>query len=232
MKTVGIIGGLSPESTMVYYQGICHGVRHHLGHNHSGKILLNSLDFGEFVALKEQGDWATQERLLCDAARTLENAGADFIVLATNTMHKMAGAIEAAVHIPFLHLADATARRILDKDMQKVGLLGTRYTMEQDFYKERLVRQGIEVIVPDMSGIDDVNRIIYDELCQAVIKPESRARYVEVVSDFEAQGAQGVVLGCTEITTLISPSDINITGFDTTHIHIQDTLGFMFKETG
>lgn len=231
MKTVGIIGGLSPESTIVYYQGVCHGVRQRLGNHHSGKILLNSLDFGEFVALKEAGDWDTQARLLCDAARTLGGAGADFVVLATNTMHKMADAIEAALDIPFLHLADATAKRILDQDVRKVGLLGTRYTMEQDFYKERLIRKGIEVIVPDARGVEDVNRIIYDELCQAVIKPESRERYVEVISEFEAQGAQGVVLGCTEITTLISQEDINIKEFDTTSIHIEDTLDFMFEET-
>lgn len=230
MKTIGIIGGLSPESTILYYQGINDGVRARLGGHHSGRVLLNSLDFGEFVKLKEKGDWTTQSRLLCDAAKSLEKAGADFIILATNTMHKMADDIESSIHAPFLHLADATAETIESKAIQCVSLLGTRYTMELDFYKGRLEAKGITVFVPDEAGIKDVHDIIYDELCNGIVRDESRARYVEIINELEQQGAQGVILGCTEIGMLIKPDDVDCVVFDTTEIHIEKALEYMFVE--
>lgn len=229
MKKVGIIGGLSPESTMLYYAGINDGVRVHMGGLHSGTILLNSLDFGVFVALKNKGDWDTQAEILCDAARSLERAGADFIILATNTMHKMADQIEAEINIPFLHLADATARRIKDAGMDRIALLGTRYTMEQNFYKERLERIGIEVLVPDTVGRQDVHDIIYDELCNGTVLQSSKEKYQDIIGTLQKQGAQGVVLGCTEITMLMKTADIEIKCFDTTAIHIEETLTYMLE---
>lgn len=232
MKTIGIIGGLSPESTILYYQGINEGVRARLGGHHCGRVLLNSLDFGEFVKLKEKGDWDSQSRLLCEAAQNLEKAGADFIILATNTMHKMANDIESSIHAPFLHLADATAETMENKGIQCVSLLGTRYTMELDFYKGRLEAKGIKVLVPDEAGIKDVHNIIYDELCNGIVRDESRVRYVEIINGLKQQGAQGVILGCTEITMLIKPQDVDCPVFNTTQIHIEKALEYMFDEEG
>ena len=230
MKTVGIIGGLSPESTILYYQGINQGVRARLGGHHAGRVLIDSLDFGEFVALKEKGDWEAQSKLLCDAARNLEKGGADFIILATNTMHKMAEDITASVSIPFLHLADATADQIIADNINTVALLGTRYTMELDFYKGRLESKGIDVLIPDDQGRADVHNIIYDELCNGKVLDRSRARYIEIINQLRDQGAQGVILGCTEIGMLIKASDLDIQVFDTTEIHIQAALSTMFEE--
>ncbi|MGN7437121.1 MAG: aspartate/glutamate racemase family protein [Alcanivorax sp.] len=230
MKTVGIIGGLSPESTILYYQGINQGVRARLGGHHAGRVLIDSLDFGEFVALKEKGDWETQSKLLCNAARNLEKGGADFIILATNTMHKMAEDITASVSIPFLHLADATADQIIADEINTVALLGTRYTMELDFYKGRLESKGIDVLIPDDQGRADVHNIIYDELCNGKVSDRSRARYIEIINQLRDQGAQGVILGCTEIGMLIKASDLDIQVFDTTEIHIQAALNTMFEE--
>ncbi len=230
MKTVGIIGGLSPESTILYYQGINQGVRARLGGHHAGRVLIDSLDFGEFVALKEKGDWDTQSKLLCEAAQNLEKGGADFIILATNTMHKMADDIAASVSIPFLHLADATADHIIADEINTVALLGTRYTMELDFYKGRLESKGIDVLIPDDQGRADVHNIIYDELCDGKVLDRSRARYIEIINQLRDQGARGVILGCTEIGMLIKASDLDIQVFDTTEIHIQAALNTMFEE--
>lgn len=230
MKTVGIIGGLSPESTILYYQGINQGVRARLGGHHAGRVLIDSLDFGEFVALKERGDWDTQSKLLCEAAQNLEKGGADFIILATNTMHKMADDIAASVSIPFLHLADATADHIIADEINTVALLGTRYTMELDFYKGRLESKGIDVLIPDDQGRADVHNIIYDELCNGKVLDRSRARYIEIINQLRDQGARGVILGCTEIGMLIKASDLDIQVFDTTEIHIQAALNTMFEE--
>lgn len=230
MKTVGIIGGLSPESTVLYYTGINEGVRTRLGGHHCGKIIVSSLDFGEFVALKEKGDWSTQSRLLCDAALSLEKAGADFVVLATNTMHKMAEDIVSCLNVPFLHLADATAEKILSDGLSCVALLGTRYTMELDFYKSRLEKRGIRVLVPDDEGRTCVHDIIYDELCHGIVNPDSMVKYQDIISDLHSQGAQGVILGCTEIGMLVKPENIDVKCYDTTQIHIDAALNFMFKE--
>lgn len=229
MKTVGILGGLSPESTIKYYQWLNDGVRQHLGGHHSAKILLSSVDFGQFVALKEKGDWETQGRLLAAEAAALEKAGADFIILATNTMHKMADQIESAISIPFLHLADATAHKIIEQGIKKIGLLGTRYTMELDFYKGRLERKGLDVIVPDDNGRNSVNNIIYDELCHGKVTDTSRQTYREIIAQLIDQGAEGVIMGCTEITMLIDQSDSAVPLFDTTKIHVEKALEEIFS---
>lgn len=230
MKTVGIIGGLSPESSMKYYQWLNEAVRARLGQHHSAKIILSSVDFGEFVALKEKGDWNTQGDLLADEAVALENAGVDFVILATNTMHKMADQIAGAIDIPFLHLADATADRIKAQNIDRVGLLGTKYTMEMDFYKYRLLSKGIDTVVPDDEGRRVVNDIIYNELCMGNVKDTSREAYREVISDLIQQGAQGVIMGCTEITMLIDQDDSSVPLFDTTKIHVEATIEEIFGE--
>lgn len=224
MKTIGVIGGLSPESTVKYYEWLNEGVQKALGGHNNAKVLLSSVNFAEFVALKEKGDWDTQGQMLCAEAVRLEKAGADFIVLSTNTMHKMAAQIEAALSIPFLHLADATADEILKTDVRSIGLLGTRYTMELDFYKQRLIDKGINVIVPDEAGRNVVNSVIYDELCHGEVKEQSRQAYRDVISDLVDQGAQGVIMGCTEITMLIDQSDSSVPLFDTTKIHVERAL--------
>lgn len=228
MKKVGIIGGLSPESSMKYYSWLNEGVQERLGGHHSAKILLSSVDFGQFVALKEKGDWDTQGQLLAQEAKALEAGGADFIILATNTMHKMAAQIEAAITIPFLHLADATAGRICAQGLKKIGLLGTRYTMEMDFYKQRLADKGLEVFVPDEAGRKIVNDVIYEELCHGKVLPASRQAYGAVIAKLVGQGAQGIIMGCTEITMLIDQSDSEVPLFDTTRIHVEQALEELF----
>jgi len=229
MKRVGIIGGLSPESTMLYYKGINAGVRARRGGHHSAKIIINSLDFGEVKDFQDRGEWGKVGTLLCVAGVELERAAADVVIMATNTMHMKAVDVEQALTTPFIHLADATADAILAKGLSRIALLGTRVTMERDFYKSRLQDKGLEVLVPDEQGRDDVDRIIYDELCHGVLQAESRARYQEIISDLKDQGAQGVILGCTEIGMLISDGDVDIPCFDTTAIHIDAVLDFIFE---
>jgi len=229
VKTVGIIGGLSPESTIKYYQWLNDGVQARLGGHHSAKILLSSVDFGEFVALKEKGDWDTQALLLSTEAQNLEKAGADFIILATNTMHKMADQIIAAINIPFLHLADATADKILDSGLTTIGLLGTQYTMELDFYKGRLREKGIETVIPEKQEREHVNRIIYDELCHGQVKASSKQLYREIIENLGKAGAQGIIMGCTEITLLIEQNDSPLPLYDTTKIHVEKALEEIFS---
>ncbi len=229
MKKVGIIGGLSPESTVKYYEWLNEGVQRKLGGHHSAKILLSSVDFGAFVELKEKGDWDTQGQLLAKEAAALERAGADFIVLATNTMHMLAEQITAAISIPFLHLADATADRILTRSARKIGLLGTRYTMEMDFYKDRLIAKGLTPLIPDETDRAEINRIIYHELCHGKTTESSRAFYRSVMAKLVAAGAQGVILGCTEITTLVDQTDATVPLFDTTRIHVEQALEEIFR---
>ncbi len=224
MKTVGIIGGLSPESTIKYYQWLNDGVQKRLGGHHSAKVIISSVDFAEFVALKEKGDWDTQAKLLIKEAVNLEKAGVDFLMLATNTMHKMADQIEDAINIPFLHLADATADRIVEQGLHKIGLLGTKYTMELDFYRKRLEEKGIDVLTPNEESRNLVNNIIYDELCHGHIIDSSREIYKDVIADLEKEGADGVIMGCTEITLLIDQDDSSIPLFDTTKIHVEKAL--------
>jgi aspartate racemase len=220
LKIIGLIGGMSWESTVPYYRQINETVREHLGGLHSARIVLYSLDFHEIERLQHSGDWQTAGTALADAARALEGAGADFVVLCTNTMHKVAPAIEAAVRIPLLHIADATADEIKRHGCSKVGLLGTRFTMEQAFYKERLhERHGLKVLVPALPDREIVHRVIYEELCLGKIADESRSEYRRIMASLVGRGAEAIILGCTEISLLVGPNDAAVPLFDTTVIH-------------
>ncbi|QDQ28988.1 aspartate/glutamate racemase family protein [Chitinimonas arctica] len=218
-RTIGLLGGMSWESTVPYYQQINQTVRARLGGLHSARILLHSVDFQEIASLQSQGDWDEAGRRLAAIARQLEQGGADLLVLCTNTMHKVADAITAAVQIPLLHIADPTASAIKAAGMSQIGLLGTRFTMEQDFYRARLALHGITALVPEAEDRDTVHDIIYQELCQGQIKPASRETYLRIIDKLAAQGAQGIILGCTEIGLLIGPQDIELPLFDTTRLH-------------
>lgn len=220
MKTLGLIGGMSWESTIPYYSTINEYVKNQLGGLHSAKIILHSVDFHDIEQLQSQGDWQQAARVLSDIAMGLEKAGAEAIVICTNTMHKVADAVENASQLPLLHIADATGESIAKQGMKKVGLLGTRYTMEQDFYRQRIRdRYGIDVIIPDSAGRETVNRVIYEELCQGKIDAGSRQAYREIITQLERQGAGGIILGCTEIPLLLSANDANVPLFDTTTLH-------------
>ena len=220
MKTLGLIGGMSWESTVPYYRLINEGVKQRLGGLHSARLILYSVDFAEVEHLQRTGNWQAAGELLAQAAHKLQGAGAEALVLCTNTMHKVADAIESAVQIPLLHIADPTAARIRQAGLGKVGLLGTRFTMEQDFYKERLVqRHGLQVLVPSEPDRDAVHRIIYEELCLGLVREASRREYQRVMADLVVQGAQAIILGCTEISLLVSPDDAPVPLFDTTAIH-------------
>lgn len=220
MKTIGLLGGMSWESTTSYYQLINTGVNQALGGLHSAKIVLYSVDFHEIEQYQRQNQWAESAALLANAAKSVELAGADFVLLCTNTMHKVAAEIEQAISIPLLHIADATAECLVKQGISKVGLLGTRFTMEQDFYKGRLTeRFGIEVIVPSAPQRDLVHRVIYEELCQGRICENSRAQYIEIINTLHQAGAQAVILGCTEIGLLVSQKDVAVPLYDTTKIH-------------
>jgi aspartate racemase len=215
---------MSWESSALYYRHINEAVRARLGGLHSAKIILYSVDFQEVERLQQSQDWDSAGLLLADAARALETAGADFLVLCTNTMHKVAPAIEAAVRIPLFHIADPTAGEIKKTGLSLVGLLGTRFTMEQNFYKSRLrQRHGLEVIIPALEDREVVHRVIYEELCLGNAVEESRVRYRRIMEDLVRQGAQAIILGCTEITLLIGPKDSTVPLFDTTLIHAQKT---------
>lgn len=220
MQVIGVLGGMSWESTQSYYRALNEGVKQALGGFHSARIVMFSVDFAEIETLQQQGDWEQAGKILADAAQAVERAGADFLLLATNTMHKVAPAIEQAVDIPLLHIADATAEQLNQDGVARVGLLGTRFTMEQDFYKARLQDKfGIEVIVPDEAERADVHRIIFDELCQGKISADSRQRYLEIIDHLHEQGAQAVILGCTEIALLVEPVHTPVALYDTTALH-------------
>ena len=220
MKTIGLIGGMSWESTIPYYRIVNEAVAKRLGGLHSAKVLLASVDFAEVEAMQRSGDWAAAGQLLADSARALERAGADFLVVCTNTMHKVADAIEGAVGIPLLHIADATAAEVKALGLRRVGLLGTRFTMEQDFYKARLRgRHGIEAIVPAEADRGIVHRVIYDELCLGKVLSPSREEYRRIIRGLVDQGAQGIVLACTEIPMLVGAADSPVPVFDTTALH-------------
>lgn len=219
MKTIGLLGGMSWESTQTYYRLINEGVKARLGGLHSAKLILYSVDFAEIEALQHRGNWSETASILGRAARALEQAGADFLVIATNTMHKVAPEIEQEVRLPLLHIADATAGILKQDGISSVGLLGTRFTMEQDFYRERLERAGIRVVIPDESQREVIHQVIYRELCRGEIKQTSKRAYLEIVDSLAEQGAQAVILGCTEIGLLIRPEDTPIALYDTTEIH-------------
>ena len=217
---IGLIGGMSWESTVPYYQQINEVIKERLGGLHSAKLILYSVDFHDIERLQNAGQWATAGRLLAEAARSLQSAGAEFLVLCTNTMHKVASTIEASVGIPLFHIADPTALKIREAGYSKVGLLGTRFTMEEGFYIDRLQdRHGLQVLVPKSEDREIVHRIIYEELCLGRVLPKSRSEYRRVIADLKGQGAQAIILGCTEISLLVGPEDAEIPLFDTTRIH-------------
>ncbi|GAD88319.1 putative aspartate racemase [Vibrio halioticoli NBRC 102217] len=224
MRTLGLIGGMSWESTQTYYQRLNTQVKQRLGGLNSAKLVLFSVNFAQIEELQRQGDWDAAAKILSRAALSLQAAGAEAIVICTNTMHKVAPEIEQVVSIPVLHIADATAKELQSHHIQQVALLGTAFTMEQDFYKQRLIEQGISVSIPTQSQRADVHRIIYDELCQGKILPESRHAFVDIIADLKAKGAQGVILGCTEIGLLINSDDTDVPLFDTTIIHAQSAV--------
>jgi aspartate racemase len=220
VKTIGLIGGMSWESTVPYYRLINETIKERLGGLHSAKLVLYSVDFQEIEEYQRSGDWEAAGLAMAQAARSLEAAGASFLVLCTNTMHKVADHIEAAVAIKLLHIADPTAAEISRSGHSVVGLLGTRFTMEQAFYKDRLLaHHGLQVKVPSIQDRDTIHRIIYEELCLGIVKPESRAEYRRIMQDLAAQGAQAIILGCTEISLLVGGRDSPVPLFDTTAIH-------------
>jgi len=222
MKTLGLIGGMSWESTVPYYRLINQAIAERLGGLHSAKLLLYSVDFAEVEQLQVTGQWDAAGELLANVARNLVVAGADAVVLCTNTMHKVAGAITHAVDVPLLHIADPTAQAIQQAGLHTVGLLGTRFTMEQDFYRARLEqRHGLKVLVPPEAERQQVHRIIYDELCRGQVRDASRQSYQNAVANLRKQGAQAVILGCTEIAMLLRPQDCDLPLFDTTALHAE-----------
>lgn len=220
MQTIGLLGGMSWESTATYYRLINEGVKARLGGLHSAKIVLYSVDFQAIEELQRRGDWAAAGAALAQAGRSLQAAGADFLVICTNTMHKVVPAIAAAIAIPILHIADATATAIQAQGLKTVGLLGTQFTMEQAFYKDRLTEpHGLHVVVPEASDRATIHRIIYDELCLGNINAASRDAYLAIIHQLQQQGAEGIIAGCTEITLLISQADLRLPLFDTTALH-------------
>jgi aspartate racemase len=219
--TIGMLGGMSWESSAEYYRLANEMVRDRLGGLHSARVLLASVDFADIEALQAAGDWDEAGRILADAARGLESAGADLLVLCTNTMHRVADPVAAAVGIPLLHLADVTAQAVLGAGLRRVGLLATAYTVEQDFYRDRLASHGLTVLVPPPADRAEVHRIIYDELCRGVIREESRQIYRDVITRLCAAGAQGILLACTEIELLVSARDSQVPVFPTTRLHVE-----------
>ncbi|MCE8039835.1 aspartate/glutamate racemase family protein [Halomonas sp. MCCC 1A11062] len=231
MKTIGLLGGMSWESTVSYYRALNEGVKAALGGFHSAKLCLYSVDFAEIERLQHAGDWDATAEILSRAARSVEAAGADFLLIGTNTMHKVAPQVAEAVSIPLLHIADATAQRLADDGIRRVGLLGTRFTMEQDFYKGRIAEGfGIEVLVPDSAQRDLVHEVIYHELCLGQVKETSRQRYLEIIESLREQGAEAVILGCTEIALLVQQSHTTVPLYDTTAIHAEEAVKWALQK--
>jgi aspartate racemase len=227
VKVIGLIGGMSWESSIEYYRIINEAARARLGGFHSAKSLMVSVDFAEIESLQHQGRWQEAAQVLIAAAKSLENGGADFVVLCTNTMHKVADEMAAHIRIPILHIADATAERIKASGMGRVGLLGTRFTMEEDFYKSRLTdRYGLEVVIPDATGREIVHRVIYDELVKGEIREQSKQQYLDIIERLVEDGAEGVILGCTEIGLLVRDEDCRVPLFDTTRIHAEAAVAY------
>jgi len=222
MRTLGLLGGRSLESTQPYYRIVTERVRERLGGLHSARLVLYSVDFAEIERLQHAGDWTAAGRVLADAAYALQRAGAEALVICTNTMHRVLEAIEETVDIPVLHIADSTARRMRAQGVKTIGLLGTRFTMEHDFYSGRLEENGFVVLTPDAAQRADVHRIIYDELCLGTIEDTSRERYRAIMADLVRRGAEGIILGCTEICLLVGAADTSVPVFDTTRIHAED----------
>lgn len=227
MRVIGVLGGMSWESTQSYYQALNQGVNQALGGFHSAQVVMVSVDFAEIETLQQQGDWETAGQLLASAAKRIEAAGAECLLLATNTMHKVAPAIEAALQIPFIHIADATGEKCQRDGVTRVGLIGTRFTMEQDFYKARLKeRFGIDVVIPNEEERGVVHQVIFDELCHGHINDVSRQRYLDIIASLRQQGAQAVILGCTEIALLIEQHHTQVVLYDTTALHANKAVAW------
>lgn len=227
MKKIGLLGGMSWESTIGYYRAINEGIKNSLGGLHSAEIIMYSLDFEPIERLQRAGDWDGMAAMLSKAALKIQAAGADFLLLCTNTMHKVAPEIESDIQIPLLHIADATAEAILNEGIKTAGLLGTAFTMEQDFYKGRLVNNyGLKVLVPDKNDRQIVHRIIFKELCLGKIEPDSKAEYMRIIDNLADRGAEAVILGCTEIGMLLSQKDTNIRLLDTALIHAEKAVAY------
>ena len=219
MKTIGLLGGMSWESTVTYYQIVNEVIKKELGGLHSAKVLLYSVDFSEIEECQAAGDWDKSADILSEAAKSLEKAGADFIIICTNTMHKVVPKIQSCIGIPIIHIAEATAEVLKQNNITKVALLGTKYTMTQEFYKDKLIEAGISVLVPDDNSVEVVNNVIYNELCMGIISPQSKQKYLTIIEELAKRGAQGVILGCTEIGLLVQQEDTSLPVFDTTQIH-------------
>jgi len=231
MKTIGMLGGMSWESTASYYKALNEGVRDVLGGLHSARISMYSVDFDQIEKLQHQGDWQATAEILSQAARSIEAAGADFLLICTNTMHKVAPEIEAAIGIPLLHIADATAERLVADKVKRVGLLGTRFTMEEDFYKGRLTdKYTIEVVVPDSDDMDIIHKVIYSELCLGRVSERSRRRYLDIIDSLCDKGAEAVILGCTEIALLVQQKHTSVRLYDTTEIHARHAVQLAVQE--
>ena len=230
LKTIGLIGGMSWESSMTYYKVINETVKNKLGGLHSAKCIMYSVDFYEIEKCQADGNWEKSGEILGEAAYNLEKAGADFIVICTNTMHKVINQIKERISIPILHIAEMTAEKILEKKMKNIALLGTKYTMEQDFYKSKLIEKGMNVIIPDKNDIEIINKVIYDELCLGIINPESKTKYLEIVKTLKQKGAEGIILGCTEIGLLIKSEDTDVPLFDTALIHAEQAAIYSIKD--
>jgi aspartate racemase len=227
VRLLGVLGGMSWTSTETYYRLLNTGVAERLGGLHSARIVLHSVDFDEIAGRQHAGDWAGTAEILGEAARGLASAGAEGLLLATNTMHKVADAVEEASGLPVLHIADPTAAAVRAQGLTRVGLLATSFTMEDTFYVDRLARHGVEAVVPDPAGRADVHRIIYDELVRDVVRQESRERYREVMAELVADGAEGMVLGCTEVGLLVGPQDATVPTFDTCRLHATAAVDWM-----
>jgi aspartate racemase len=227
MKTIGMIGGMSWESSIEYYRIINQAVREKLGGLHSAKSIMVSVEFAEIEELQHENRWEDLADIMVEAGRNLENGGADFVIICTNTMHKLYNKVQQSINIPMLNIADATADRIKAENIQTIALLGTRFTMEENFYRGRLVdRYGLEVTIPSPDQMATVHRVIYDELCAGVIRPDSKQKYADVIQDLVAEGAEGVILGCTEIGLLIKQEDSPVPLFDTTEIHARAAVDY------
>ncbi len=229
MKTLGVLGGMSWESTAVYYRLFNQGVRARLGGQHSAKLLLASVDFAEIVARQHAGDWHGAGQQLAELAAGLQNAGADAILIATNTMHKVAEHVQAAIDVPLLHIGDVVADALLAAGVRRAGLLGTRYTMEQPFPIDHLRQRGLDILVPDADARADVHRIIFDELCQGEVRNVSRETYQRIIQQLAADGAQAVILGCTEICLLLGPNDACLPLYDTAALHVDAGLNWALQ---
>lgn len=230
MKKIGLIGGMSWESSLEYYRIINETVKQKLGGLHSAECVMYSVDFDEIEKLQHQGKWEDLTKIMIDCAQRLEKAGANLVIICTNTMHKMAGEVESSINIPLLHIADATAEKIKGKGFKKVGLLGTKFTMEEDFYKGRLIdKHAIEVIIPNSEEMQIIHDIIFNELCLGEIKETSKEQYKKIIINLAEKGAEGVILGCTEIPLLINQEDVEVPLFDTTRIHAEFAVDYAIK---